>query len=376
MSIAKKKTGRQKAKSTAISPFSLDQILDVTIDRLAYGGPGVARVTNFVLFVDFTVPGDRVKVRIKELHKNFGRADLVSILEAGPSRRVAPCPVFGRCGGCQWQHLSYLEQVHQKALAVQFAFSKAKLPVDTLRPVVTAPEEWRYRNRIQLHLHNQRLGFYARGSHAIVDITDCPITARQITDQFPRIRDLGQSEISPEQVELFQTPSGTVEESTRGGHGEELGFSQVNTAQNLRLREVLVDLAVPLPVARIFDLYAGNGNLTWPLQQCFPTRPIYAAELNARAVTYARAFISRHPQRLHLESHIHLFEGDVSDFLGVQSFVPKTLVVMDPPRAGADRRVLQRLARLATRLDYIYRVRAHSSHPRFSLFSRRISNGQ
>ena len=96
-----------------------DQILEVTIERLAYGGRGVGRVDGYVVFVPLTAPGDRVRARVKKARRRFCEAELEELLEPGPDRAEPPCPYFGRCGGCAWQHLTYPAQARAKEAIVR-----------------------------------------------------------------------------------------------------------------------------------------------------------------------------------------------------------------------------------------------------------------
>src|SRR5256712_8483500 len=86
-------------------------VLDLTIDDLAFGGEGVGRVQGYVLFVRGAVPGDRVRAKVIEARSRFGRAVIESLDTPSADRVEAPCAYFGRCGGCRLQHLSYTAQL-------------------------------------------------------------------------------------------------------------------------------------------------------------------------------------------------------------------------------------------------------------------------
>src|SRR2546425_3499902 len=94
-------------------------VLDVTIDDLAFGGEGVGRAEGYVIFVRGAVPGDRVRVRVVEARSRFGRAVIESLETASPDRVEAPCAYFGRCGGCRLQHVSYTAQLAFKEKQVR-----------------------------------------------------------------------------------------------------------------------------------------------------------------------------------------------------------------------------------------------------------------
>jgi tRNA/tmRNA/rRNA uracil-C5-methylase (TrmA/RlmC/RlmD family) len=95
-------------------PFAYHQELDVRIENLTNEGTGVARVDGWVVFVPFTLAGERVKCRVFRNHKNYSEADLIEVLEPAPNRVAPKCALFGQCGGCQYQHLAYAEQLQSK----------------------------------------------------------------------------------------------------------------------------------------------------------------------------------------------------------------------------------------------------------------------
>ena len=93
--------------------------VEVLVDSLAFGGRGVARLDDFVLFVDRALPGDRVRARVTKVKRAYGEASTVETLEPGPDRVDAPCPHFGACGGCRWQDLDYERAAERKAPQVR-----------------------------------------------------------------------------------------------------------------------------------------------------------------------------------------------------------------------------------------------------------------
>ena len=98
--------------------------VELTIDSLAYGGKGVARVNNFVIFVKNAIPGQRVKALIYKKKKGFAEARPLEILEESEFAIDAPCPHFQYCGGCTFQQLNYDQQLRQKEQQVLDTFRK------------------------------------------------------------------------------------------------------------------------------------------------------------------------------------------------------------------------------------------------------------
>src|SRR5712664_3364224 len=125
-------------------------VLDLTIDDLAFGGEGDGRVEGYVLFVRGAVPGDRVLVKVVEARSRFGRAVIESLVSPSPDRVEAPCPYFGRCGGCRLQHVSYPAQLAFKERQVRECLTRlGGLGPFELRPIVPAPEPYGYRNKME-----------------------------------------------------------------------------------------------------------------------------------------------------------------------------------------------------------------------------------
>jgi 23S rRNA (uracil1939-C5)-methyltransferase len=123
---------------------------ELLVDDLAFGGEAVGRVDGYVLFVRGGVPGDRLRVRVTEARGRFGRAAIESVEAPSPHRVAAPCPYFGRCGGCRLQHVAYEAQLAFKAKQVRDCLERlgAAGPF-ALRPIVPAPEAYGYRNKME-----------------------------------------------------------------------------------------------------------------------------------------------------------------------------------------------------------------------------------
>src|SRR5438046_2057076 len=125
--------------------------ISLAIDDLAFGGEGVGRVNGYVIFVRGGLPGDRLKVRVVEARARFGRAVIESIEAPSPDRIEAPCPYFGRCGGCRLQHLAYPAQLAFKEKQVRDCLERlGGLAGDLIiRPILGAPEVYGYRNKME-----------------------------------------------------------------------------------------------------------------------------------------------------------------------------------------------------------------------------------
>src|SRR5262245_38141752 len=133
--------------------------VSLAIDDLAFGGEGVGRVDGYVVFVPGGVPGDKVRVRLDQARSRFGRGAIESVEEPSPHRVPAPCPYFGRCGGCRLQHVDYPAQLAFKAKQVADVLERlGDMRGFELRPIVGAPEIYGYRNKMEFTVTASRPG--------------------------------------------------------------------------------------------------------------------------------------------------------------------------------------------------------------------------
>src|SRR6476646_8716186 len=142
--------------------------VEVLVDSLAFGGRGVARLDDFVLFVDRALPGDRVRARVTKVKRSYGEARAIETLEPGPDRVDAPCPHFGACGGCRWQDLDYDAQLVWKSQQVAVALARIGHQERFVQdPIVPATRSYAYRNKLEFSFgptdNGAALGFHRAG---------------------------------------------------------------------------------------------------------------------------------------------------------------------------------------------------------------------
>ncbi|MCL4078939.1 23S rRNA (uracil(1939)-C(5))-methyltransferase RlmD [Coriobacteriia bacterium Es71-Z0120] len=152
----------------------------VAIQRLAYGGDGVATAPDGrTVFVPGTCPGDVVEAEVAEDHPTYLKARLLEVVEPSQDRVVPACPYFGACGGCQWQHVSYPAQIAWKRQAVEDAFARIGRVRVTVEPTVPSPREIGYRNKVELLPGRAgsalTLGFARTGTSEVVPVKACPL---------------------------------------------------------------------------------------------------------------------------------------------------------------------------------------------------------
>ena len=245
-----------------------EAVITVKIEDLSRGGAGVAKLDTpegkQVVFVPYTLPGDLVQVTIVEQAKRFSNAELVRILEPSPDRVPAPCPVFGKCGGCTWQHIPYAMQWKTKVEGVRHALQRTERPWSGPFDEFPAAQPWNYRNRIQLRGRAQvgaepELGFFARGSKKLIPVERCDIARKEINQALTKIRKEAGS-FGPEfKVEVEVLTNGEIRHAWNANHGA-MGFRQVNDDQNLKLQNYISRHLSD--GAHVYDLFGGNGNLS------------------------------------------------------------------------------------------------------------------
>lgn len=167
-------------KNKLQAPVSLGQEVIMTIGGIGSNGEGVGRLDNYTIFVPYALPGEEVVVSISTLKKNYAIGDLKSVVKASPNRQEAPCHLYGLCGGCQMQHMTYEHQLDLKTqkvrdIMVRIGGVDGSKVQDTLGP----KDPWAYRNKMQMPVGGSKkhlqMGFYKKGSHQIVDGTHCLI---------------------------------------------------------------------------------------------------------------------------------------------------------------------------------------------------------
>jgi 23S rRNA (uracil1939-C5)-methyltransferase len=186
----------------------------VTIDKLSYGGAGFGRVEGKACFVPFTAPGDRARIRVTADKRSYIEGELIELLEPSLLRAVPPCPVFGICGGCNWQHLAYPAQLASKeAIFAELLWRIARVESEHILPIIPAPEPFAYRSRIQLKVSYiagaVHIGFFRTKSHCIVDIpVTCAIVQPEINRIIAELCQLLNNSPEPDKISQVDVSSG------------------------------------------------------------------------------------------------------------------------------------------------------------------------
>lgn len=319
--------------------------ISLTLEAMTPGGDALGRHAGLVVFVPYGIPGETVDVILTERKAHYARGRIVARHADAPSRVTPPCPHFGICGGCDWQHIAYTTQLDFKTAAVREQLVRiGKLAEVVVQPCIPSPEPYAYRNHARLVAGSGgRLGYRAARSHAIVAVVACPILEPAVAAQLTA----GVVAAPGDEVAL----RGWDEQITVGALDYQVSpdaFFQANTAvANLLVDAVLAALALRGDET-VLELYCGVGLFTAPIaQRC---QAIWGVEENPVAVADALENVER------AGVTATIVEATVAEALQLDEVgeVGWDAVVVDPPRTGLQAGVVQALCDLGVpRLVYV-----------------------
>jgi tRNA/tmRNA/rRNA uracil-C5-methylase (TrmA/RlmC/RlmD family) len=304
------------------SPVSL------TITDLAFGGEGVARLNDFVVFVPFVLVGEIVEAEITEVKKSYARARLVRVTQPSPERVAPACVYFGACGGCQYQHVAYAAQLRLKRKQVVDLFQRiGGLPPELVTPVVPCPQPYGYRNRIMIRSQwnkpEQRLniGFVRSDCGLVEDIVECQIAEPALNEQIRHVRANPPPKGGIKVVLRIPPPDWDVPPDS---------FFQNNFFLLPRLVDTVREAVVAGRARHLIDLYCGVG--FFGIELADVVESFVGVEFDQRAIAAARrnAVVRG---RTNGEFIAATVEAALPALL--QRFSPPaSTVVLDPPRKG------------------------------------------
>jgi len=362
-----------------------DQLI-MQLDDMAHGGDAVGRYEGKVIFVPYGIPGESVRVEILRDRGRFAHGRLVEVLEPSPQRVEPPCPYFGECGGCQWQHIGYDAQLQYKQAIVETQLERiAGIPTPTVLPPLGMTEPWSYRNHMQFTARRDgQVGLMASGSHRIVPVDHCLLMHPLLEDMFDALDiDLSLHERfslragvnTGEQMIILQLAEDLAPEIeldlpiscvlllsdgtpvTLVGYPyihEQLAgrtfrisapsFFQVNSLQASRLVALVSSYLRPGPDSVIVDAYCGVGTLSLGLAS--RAKQLIGLETNVAAISDARTNAADLDNATFVAGRVEEVTLSIAD--------GPPLVIVDPPRTGMEKDALAALTDLAPpRIVYV-----------------------
>jgi tRNA/tmRNA/rRNA uracil-C5-methylase (TrmA/RlmC/RlmD family) len=313
------------------------QKLNLEISDVAFGGEGIGRLENFVVFVPFVIAGEVVEVEITEVKERFARARLCKVLNPSPERVSPACPYFAECGGCQYQHIEYSAQLRIKGKQITDLFQRiggfAGAQID---PVIGCPQPYEYRNRVMIRSQWNKpkqglnIGFLRWQDRLVVDVERCPISEPAINEQLRLLR-------------ANPPPKGGIKVVLRiqpeGWEVPPDSFFQNNFHLLPGLVEVVRDRIKSSKVSHLLDLYCGVGFFS--LEAADLVDSFVGVECDQRAIRAARL----NAQARGCEQGEFIVGMAEAMLPGIMGRYPanKTAVLLDPPRTGCSASIIEGL---------------------------------
>ena len=349
-------------------PFAYHEELELRVETLTNLGAGLGRVDGWVVMVPFALPGERVRVRIYRNHKQHSDADLLEVLEPSPERTDPRCPLFGTCGGCQYQHMSYEAQREWKRQQVVELLQRLAGIDFPVNPTHGSPREYHYRSKLTPHWpkpfkpkpgseapkRELPIGFLHQGQrNRIVDVPACPIATEAINAAMPeerqRVRDRSAKLRKGGTLLLRHTLEGVTTDNNESV-SEKVGstvfqflagdFFQNNPFILPELVDFVMERARVPDVRYLVDAYCGVG--VFALCGARHFERVAGVEVNASAVKWANANAS-----INGIANAEFLIGEAeSIFASIDFPGDETAMIIDPPRAGCDEAFIRQLLEL------------------------------
>lgn len=389
------------------TPFSYHQEIELEISTLTNLGIGLGRVQlpeatslgaaraeppepadvaaprrssgegAWVVMCAFALPGELVRVRVFRNHKNFSEADLMAVLRPSPHRIAAPCVVFGRCGGCQYQNFAYEQQLIWKRQQVQELLKYMAGIEFAVSPVIGSPQQYGYRSKITPHFNPPRrredhsgqsaadssapaidektfpIGFLRQGTRFdLIDVPRCEIATERINTRLTKLREETRERAAAGEfirggTLLLRDASGEVTTEYDRVITETVGklqlrflardFFQNNPFILPQFTDYVREQASGSGARFLVDAYCGSGLFALSAASAFES--VVGIEISETSIAFARENAAANGI-----PNAQFRAGDASKiFAGLSYSPPETVVVIDPPRKGCDEVFLQQL---------------------------------
>ncbi|MBI9048156.1 MAG: class I SAM-dependent RNA methyltransferase [Anaerolineaceae bacterium] len=351
--------------------------MEILIEKMVYGGAGLGRtVEGKAVFVPYVLPGELVDVRIVQEKKGHIHAELIEVLKPSDKRVVPFCKHFSQCGGCAYQHMSYADQLIAKQEIIQETLTRTcKLPEFQIKPIIPSANEKYYRNHIQFHMDaDGKSGFLKSGSHELINIEECFLPEKELLtlrenllfedasglngidlrsgDEDPLV--IFHGEEQPPQLEvdfsinlLFENDGNPMILSgdehimkTINGRGFRVSadtFFQTNDLQTERLLNEVLDAIKSAAGGLLLDVYCGVG-----LFSAFAA-PMFDQVIGIEIAPLACEDFA---ENLDEFDNVALYQGKAEEVLPTLN-VPADVMIVDPPRAGIDRKAMDAMIKIA-----------------------------
>jgi tRNA/tmRNA/rRNA uracil-C5-methylase (TrmA/RlmC/RlmD family) len=352
-----------RASSPKRVTLEVGQKIEVTIEKIAHGGHFIARHEGAVIFVRHGIPGELVEIIITSVGSSFNRADVLSVKTPSPDRVTPPCRYANRegCGGCDFQHIAVPLQRTLKSEVIAEQFSRiAKMDLQVEVEEINKPLGWRTRCT-SVTTKNGALGFYQARSHKVIPVDDCRILVPEM--QFAQLAERGAKGDQKLEISISNTGERSIatanardESPMRLTDGVDLAhyvvgdntfevsqksFWQSHKDAPATLTQAVLEYAGTREGDQVLDLYGGVGLFTAALL------PLVGESGSVDLVEGSKFATSDASRNFANAKNVNIVTGDVAKV--ITRFPRADVVVLDPPREGAGKDVVENLARIAPR---------------------------
>ena len=346
-------------------PFAYHEEIELQIETLTNMGQGLGRHDGWVVMVRFSLPGERIRARIYRNDKNFSEADLVEVLDPSPQRIEAPCPVFGQCGGCQYQHLDYEAQLEWKTRQVKELLQHMVGIETEVLPAIPSPKKYGYRSKLTPHFPKPKrdnivkIGFLRQGSRSsYVEIEHCPLVSEEMNERLVELREQTKRKQLAKPFKKGATL--LIREHADG----------VTSDPKAIIREQVGDIVFSFPAGEFFqnnpsilesftayvgkqaceggsrylvDAYCGSGLF------CLTAAHRFEQAVGIEISEFSLQYAIKNAEANGLENARFVLGDAASIFDRIDFDGDETSVIIDPPRKGSNEEFLEQLIAFAPR---------------------------
>ena len=367
-----------------LGTIKIDDVYETEVTSLENEGMGVCKVRGMVVFVPKTLVGEKVRIRITEIKKNFARGKLIEILEKSSKRTQSKCPYYEECGGCDLRHQDAAENLKFKKEKVKNALRRiGKIDIE-VEDTIPSYKENNYRNKVSFKVEKDRIGFYSLGTYQLVDIENCHLVQKEINDALLVIRNylkenknmiksitikygnamndilIDVYSLSENDIEILDYlttnisnlstviyngktvyGNGYIKEITNGlmFNVSSKSFFQVNSMQAEKLYEIVISLAGLTKNDVVLDLYCGTGTITSIVAN--HVKKVIGIEIVEDAILDAKENL-----KINNINNVRFICGDAAKEINkIKEHVD--VIIVDPPRKGIDRKAIAIMKKLA-----------------------------
>lgn len=347
----------------------------VVIEKLDHFGRGIAKINEKIVFVPNTLKGDVVEIEIVKDNSSYALGKVVKYIEK--QKRLSPCKYSNICGGCHLIDMDYSNQLEFKKEKIKELFKK-NLGVDIILDDVITGNKSNYRNKINLHIKGEKVGFYALESHDLVEIDECYITKKEINDLLPKVKDLAKNNNIDEVMiryhnGLILSIKGNVSKdfllknfldcsliylNNKKIKGNEVtenildkrfrvspkSFFQVNTSVSSKMFSKVRSYIKDKSFNKALDLYCGTGVIGILISDL--VGEVVGIEVVSDAIEDAN-----YNKKINNINNVSFICDKVEN--RIDSFKDIDLVIVDPPRSGLDKKSIANIMTIAPK-EIIY----------------------